>query len=121
MSEDENIQQVCHQVTKTHAIDEWGHSSVFSFVAVDIVNQLHKRQKEYLKDIILNTVNLFADNEMSAWSAVFSLIDFPHYKEILLDTSEKDEIAVYTNSVVSLLERIGLDHHKNEAIDKLNN
>lgn len=108
MAEDASIQAVCHEVTRTHAIDEWSHSSVFSFVASDIVNGLSRKEREYLRSIILRTVQMFANNEMGAWSTVFSMLDFPHAGEILHDVGDNNEISVYTDSLEALIDRIGL-------------
>jgi hypothetical protein len=109
MAEDSGIQSVCHRTTRTHAMDEWSHSSVFSFVATDLVQGLSQRERSYLRAVILKTVDMFANNEMGAWSAVFSMLNFPNYRDILNDVGENNEIAVYTDSVQSLIARIGLD------------
>lgn len=108
MAEDDSIQKICHQVTKTHAMDEWSHSSVFSFVAADIVNGLSLSEKNHLQYIIRKTVSMFANNELNAWEHAFVLAGLPHYKEIIHDSSELGEINVYTDSVENLIERIGL-------------
>ena len=108
MAEDDSIQAVCHEVTRTHAMDEWSHSSVFSFVATDIVHGLSRKEREYLRSVIVKTVQMFANNELGAWSTVFSMLDFPHARDILHDVGDSNEIGVYTESVESLLDRIGL-------------
>lgn len=51
---------------------------------------------------------MFANNELGAWSTVFSMLDFPHARDILHDVGDTNEIGVYTESVESLLDRIGL-------------
>jgi hypothetical protein len=109
MAEDSGIQSVCHRTTKTHAMDEWSHSSVFSFVATDLVQGLSRRERSYLRAVILKTVDMFANNEMGAWNTVFSMLQFPNYRDILNDVGENNEIAVYTDSVQALIARIGLD------------
>lgn len=109
MAEDNTIQSVCHEVTRTHAMDEWSHSSVFSFVATDIIRGLTRKEREYLKSIILKTVQMFANNELGAWATVFSMLEFPYTQDILHDVGDNNEIGVYTDSVERLLERIGLD------------
>lgn len=108
MAEDASIQAVCHEVTRTHAMDEWSHSSVFSFVASDVVHGLSRTEREYLRSVILRTVQMFANNEMGAWSKVFSMLDFPHANEILHDVGDNNEISVYTDSLQALVDRIGL-------------
>ncbi|MBV4493342.1 AurF N-oxygenase family protein [Pseudomonas oryzicola] len=108
MAEDTSIQAICHEVTRTHAMDEWSHSSVFSFVATDIVHGLSRKEREYLRSIILKTVQMFANNELGAWGTVFSMLDFPNAREILNDVGDSNEISVYTDSVESLINRIGL-------------
>ncbi|KAF0814868.1 hypothetical protein IGB42_00924 [Andreprevotia sp. IGB-42] len=108
MAEDTAIQAICHQVTRTHAIDEWSHSSVFSFVAADIVQGLGRAERAYLRETILKTVQLFANNELGAWEKAFSLVGLPHYQDILNDVGDTNEIGVYTGSVEALIERIGL-------------
>lgn len=108
MAEDTSIQAVCHEVTRTHAIDEWSHSSVFSFVASDIVHGLSRTEREYLRSIILRTVQMFANNEMGAWAKVFSILQMPHASEILHDVGDNNEISVYTDSLQALIDRIGL-------------
>jgi predicted metal-dependent hydrolase len=62
MAEDNSIQRICHEVTRTHAIDEWNHSSVFSTVALDVVHGLSGRERTYLRQVILKTVEMFANN-----------------------------------------------------------
>ncbi|HUE91068.1 diiron oxygenase [Pseudomonas sp.] len=108
MAEDTGIQPICHEVTRTHAMDEWSHSSVFSFVASDIVHGLSRKEREYLRSVILKTVQMFANNEMGAWATVFSMLAFPHARDILHDVGDRNEISVYTDSVEALINRIGL-------------
>lgn len=108
LAEDGSIQSVCHEVTKTHAMDEWSHSSVFSFVATDIVQGLSSNEREYLRSVILQTVQMFANNELGAWATVFSMVNFPYARDILHDTGDSNEINVYTDSVESLIDRVGL-------------
>lgn len=108
MSEDDSIQKICHEVTKTHAEDEWSHSSVFSFVAMDIVKGLSVNEKKYVASLIRETVHTFADNELPAWETIFSMVKFPHYKEIIGDTHHKNEITVYSESAEQVIDRIGL-------------
>jgi hypothetical protein len=109
MAEDSTIQSVCHRTTKTHAMDEWSHSSVFSFVATDLVHGLSRHERSYLRAVILKTVEMFANNEMGAWSTVFAMLNFPHAADILADVGPENEIGVYTGSVQALIARIGLD------------
>ncbi len=109
MAEDSGIQAVCHRTTRTHAMDEWSHSSVFSFVATDLVQGLSQRERAYLRAVIMKTVEMFANNEMGAWSKVFSMLRFPHADDILADVGRDNEISVYTDSVQALIARIGLD------------
>lgn len=108
MSEDNEIQRVCHEVTRIHAEDEWSHSSVFSYAALDIVRDLTSSERKYLSNIMEETTNIFADNELIAWKNVFELIDFPGYKDIIGDTNEQNEIEIYTKSVNAVISRIGL-------------
>jgi hypothetical protein len=116
MAEDNTIQPVCHEVTRTHAIDEWSHSSVFSLVATDIVQCLSRKEQEYLRSIMLKTVQMFANNELGAWATVFSMVEFPHAKDILHDTGDSNEIGVYTDSVEALIDRIGLTNPSRSSI-----
>lgn len=108
MAEDSSIQSICHEVTRTHAIDEWSHSSVFSSVAADIVHGLSSKEREYLRFTILKTVQMFANNELGAWATVFSMLNFPRAADILHDVGDNNEISVYTGSVENLIDRIGL-------------
>jgi len=108
MAEDTTIQTICHEVTRTHAVDEWSHSSVFSLVATDIVHHLNRQERELLRAIILKTVQMFANNELGAWAKVFSMLDFPNAQDILHDVGDSNEISVYTDSVERLIDRIGL-------------
>lgn len=108
MAEDTGIQAICHEVTRTHAMDEWSHSSVFSFVASDIVQGLSRKEREYLRAVILKTVQMFANNEMGAWAKVFSMVQLPHAEDILHDVGDNNEISVYTDSLEALINRIGL-------------
>lgn len=109
MAEDSSIQTVCHEVTRTHAMDEWSHSSVFSFVAIDIVSQLSTSEKVYLHEVIKKTVSMFANNEMGAWKKAFSLAGLEGGEDIVADVGDMGEINVYTGSVNSLLARVGLE------------
>lgn len=108
MAEDGSIQKVCHEVTRTHAMDEWSHSSVFSLVAADIVQGLSSREKDHLRSIILKTVHMFANNELGAWQKALSMVGFPRYRDIIHDVGDSNEIGIYTESVENLIDRIGL-------------
>ena len=108
MAEDRSIQAVCNEVTRTHAMDEWSHSSVFSVVATDIVRGLGREEREHLRRIILRTVQMFANNELGAWEKVFSMLKFPRSEDLLGDIGDSNEIGIYTHSVQNLLDRIGL-------------
>lgn len=108
LSQDESIQKVCHEVTRTHAVDEWSHSSVFSFVACDIVHTLSASERCYLQAVIGKTVEMFADNELGAWSQALSLAGLSGHETMLVECSKASEVEVYTESVFSLLSRIGL-------------
>lgn len=118
MAEDRAIQAVCHEVTRTHAMDEWSHSSVFSFVAMDMVRTLAHSEREHLRSIILKTVQMFANNELAAWETVFSMVNFPNARDILNDVGDRNEISVYTESVESLIARIGLSASSREEMDE---
>ncbi|TPG56771.1 diiron oxygenase [Ewingella americana] len=108
MAEDRSIQKVCHEVTRIHAEDEWSHSSVFSYVAYDIVRDLSLSERKYLRDIMLKTVDLFADNELGAWENIFSLVGMPYAKEIVSETQRCNEISIYLDSAEKVISRIGL-------------
>lgn len=108
MAEDDSIQSVCHEVTRAHAMDEWSHSSVFSLVATDIVQGLGRKERDYLRAIIPKTVSMFADNELGAWEKVLSMVGMADYRELLDDTKSMAGINIYTGSVESLIDRIGL-------------
>jgi hypothetical protein len=58
---------------------------------------------------------MFANNEMGAWEKVFSMVNFPNARDILHDTGDSNEIGVYTGSVESLIERIGLNSKSGQA------
>lgn len=109
LAEDTSVQSICHQVTKTHAMDEWSHCSVFSYVAADLITTLSKSEKMHLQNVIKKTVSMFANNEMGAWEMAFSHARLPRYKDIINDTETLGEVNVYTDSVDKLLSRIGLD------------
>ncbi|WP_234054173.1 MULTISPECIES: diiron oxygenase [unclassified Xanthobacter] len=124
MAEDNSIQPICHEVTRTHAIDEWGHSSVLSTVAMDVVHGLSNRERDYLRQVIVKTVQMFANNELGAWAKVFSMLQFAPGRDMLRDIGDTNEISVYTHSVETLLERVGLTRNEGnvstlaEAADK---
>lgn len=109
LASDTDIQPICHQVTRSHAMDEWGHSSVFSIAAEHVVSSLSENERRWFASVIPKTVEMFSDNELGAWAAAFGLLSFPHCEEILGDTLELDKINVYTNAVTGLLEKLGLD------------
>ncbi|MBZ3680910.1 MULTISPECIES: diiron oxygenase [Providencia] len=108
MAEDCSIQNICHEVTKTHAHDEWSHSSVFSYVAYDIVRDLGFSERKYMRDIMLRTVNLFADNELGSWKEAFKLSGMPHARDIIEETDNLNEIQIYLESAEAVITRIGL-------------
>lgn len=112
MSEDKSIQNICHEVTKAHAMDEWSHSSVFSYVALDVVKSLNAKEKTYLRDTMRKTIDVFASNELGAWECVLKLINFPNYKDIIADTGDNNEISIYVESVEAIIERIGINENK---------
>ncbi len=116
MAEDNSIQSICHEVTRTHAEDEWSHSSVFSLVARDIVSGLSRSEKNYLAKTMKSTVKMFANNELEAWSHVFNVAGIKDYKDIIHDTGNTNEINVYTKSVDTVIEKIGLDIMENEVV-----
>jgi hypothetical protein len=108
LSKNDEIQPICHAVTKAHAIDEWSHSSVFSTVVFDLVHSMNAAEKERFASVVRNTVEMFADTEMGAWEQVFKLIDFPDYEVILRESKKLVNVEVYKDSVEVLLSRIGL-------------
>lgn len=108
MAEDDSIQKICHEVTRVHAEDEWSHSSVFSYVAYDIVRDLNLNEKKYLREIMLKTVDMFANNELGAWEEIFSMVEFPYAKDIIAETDKCHEINIYFDSAEAIITRIGL-------------
>lgn len=108
MAEDYSIQRICHEVTRVHAEDEWSHSSVFSYVAYDIVRDLGTSERKYLRDTMLKTADLFADNELGAWETVFRLSGMPYAREIISETERCNEINIYLDSAETVISRIGL-------------
>jgi len=108
LSGDAFIQPLCREVTHSHSIDEWGHSSVFSVAAEHIVGSLTPSERSYFAGVIPRTVEMFADNEIGAWSAVFTQIAFPHREEIVRDVQKTGQVKVYQQSVMTLLDKLGL-------------
>lgn len=108
MAEDRSIQRICHEVTRVHAEDEWSHSSVFSYVAYDIVRDLGSGERKYLRDTMLKKADLFADNELGAWDTVFRLSGMPYAREIISETERCNEINIYLDSAETVINRIGL-------------
>lgn len=108
MAEDHSIQRICHEVTRVHAEDEWSHSSVFSYVAYDIVRDLGTSERRYLRDTMVKTADLFADNELGAWETVFRLSGMPYAREIISETERCNEINIYLDSAETVISRIGL-------------
>ncbi|MGD8165379.1 diiron oxygenase [Pantoea sp. FN0307] len=108
MAEDSSIQKICHEVTRIHAEDEWSHSSVFSYVAYDIVRDLSLSERKYLRDTMLKTADLFADNEMGAWENAFKIAGMPYAREIISETESCNEISIYLDSAEAVISRIGL-------------
>lgn len=108
MAEDHSIQRICHEVTRVHAEDEWSHSSVFSYVAYDIVRYLGTSERKYLRDTMVKTADLFADNELGAWETVFRLSGMPYAREIISETERCNEINIYLDSAETVISRIGL-------------
>ncbi|MEM5365271.1 diiron oxygenase [Paraburkholderia azotifigens] len=108
LSDDTLIQPMCREVTRAHAIDEWGHSSVFSAAAEHIIGSLSQSERAYFARVVPQTVDMFADNEMGAWSAVLTHIDFPNREEIIQDSHKIGQVKVYQDSVATLLNRLGL-------------
>lgn len=108
MAEDDAIQSICHEVTRTHAADEWSHSSVFSGAAATLVDGMSRQERMLFRSVILKTVEMFADHESGAWAKVFSMLQFPHGRDIIEDLGASEQVTIYTESVEHLLERIGL-------------
>ena len=108
MATDNSIQKICHEVTRIHAEDEWSHSSVFSYVAYDIVRELGPGERKYLRDTMLSTADLFANNELGAWEMAFRLAGMPHARDIIADTESCNEINIYLDSAETVISRIGL-------------
>lgn len=108
MAKDDSIQKVCHEVTRIHAEDEWSHSSVFSYVAYDIIRDLSLTEKKYLRETMLKTANMFANNELGAWEKVFNMIGIPYAQDIIAETERCNEINVYLDSAKIVIARIGL-------------
>ncbi|KUQ57029.1 diiron oxygenase [Enterobacter bugandensis] len=108
MATDDSIQKICHEVTRIHAEDEWSHSSVFSYVAYDIVRELGPGERKYLRDTMLSTADLFANNELGAWETAFRLAGMPYAKDIIADTESCNEINIYLDSAETVISRIGL-------------
>ncbi|WP_321818316.1 MULTISPECIES: diiron oxygenase [unclassified Paraburkholderia] len=108
LSDDAFVQPLCREVTRAHAMDEWGHSSVFSVAADHIVGSLSPSERLYFASVIPQTVEMFADNEMGAWAAVFAKIGFPHREEIVRDVQKIGQVKVYQESVMTLLDKLGL-------------
>ncbi len=108
LSDDAAIQPLCREVTRSHAIDEWGHSGVFSAAAEHVVGSLSASERQYFADIVPKTVEMFADNELGAWRSVFELLDFPHRDEIIRDSERVGKVKVYRDSVMTLLDKLGL-------------
>lgn len=69
---------------------------------------MSQQERAYFRSIILKTVGMFADPELGAWSTVFSMLKFPHARDIIEDIGASDTVAIYTESVENLIERIGL-------------
>lgn len=108
MAEDNGIQKICHDVTRIHAEDEWSHSSVFSYVAYDIVRDLSLSERRYLRNTMLKTAHFFADNELGAWDAIFKLTKMPCAGDIISETENSNEINIYLDSAELIISRIGL-------------
>jgi hypothetical protein len=109
MTDDSDIQPICQEVTRSHAMDEWGHSGVFSVAAEHVVASLSASERRWFASILPRTVEMFADNELGAWAAAFTLLSFPHREEIIGDSLELGKIGIYTDSVTGLIEKLGLD------------
>ncbi|GAB7525987.1 diiron oxygenase [Paraburkholderia sp. 2C] len=109
LAADTDIQPICREVTRSHAMDEWGHSRVFSVAAEHVVASLSESERRWFAGIVQRTVEMFADNELGAWAAALGMLSFPHREEMISDSMESDKINVYTNSVANLLEKLGLD------------
>lgn len=108
LSDDADIQPLCREVTRSHAIDEWGHSGVFSTAAEHIVASLRASERSFFADIVQQTVEMFADNELGAWASAFELLQFPHREEIIRDSERVGKVKVYRDSVMTLLDKLGL-------------
>jgi len=108
MAEDDSVQRICHEVTRTHAMDEWNHSSVFSFSAMDVIRGLSEKERDYFRAIIRKTVEMFTNNELGAWATVFQMVGMPFADQLIHDTGDSNEVSVYTDSVERLIDRIGL-------------
>jgi hypothetical protein len=109
LADDTGIQPICREVTRSHAMDEWGHSGVFSVAAEHVVASLSESERRWFGAIVPKTVEMFADNELGAWAAALDLLSFPHREEIIGDSVKVGKIHIYMQSVSNLLEKLGLD------------
>lgn len=109
LSGDTQIQPMCREVTRAHALDEWAHSSVFSVAAEHLIGELSSAERAFFASVIPLTVGMFADNELGAWAAALELLDFPHREEIIGDTGQLGKVSIYQESVANLLDKLGLE------------
>jgi len=109
LADDEIIQPICREVTRSHAIDEWGHSGVFSAAAEHVIAELSCIERNMFAGIVSRTVEMFADNELGAWRKAFEILSFPHHREILDETREVGRVQIYKESVSNLLGKLGLE------------
>lgn len=111
MTKDSNIQKICVDITKTHALDEARHSSIFSHIAFDVIKTLTETEKTYFCQVMRKTALMFTDNELSAWESIFKRLNFPNYKDIIFDTNTNNQISVYFDTTESVISKIGLESY----------
>jgi hypothetical protein len=103
-----SIQRLCKEVTAAHASDELIHSGVFTLVLKNAIQHLSERERRLLLNSMYEAIAIFANKELGVWSCILSQIKFPSYKSMLMASSAKPDITVYTAGVERLLKRTGL-------------
>ena len=107
LSNDNNVQKICKEITHSHAMDEWMHSSVFTQIFKYIYSMLSIKEKKYLLSIIPFAIKSFTSNEIESWNSVFKTLNIS--TDILSCPELSKPMNINTNGIKQLLNAVDID------------
>lgn len=92
-----------------HLSDEYHHSGVLTYAALDRLKSATKVEISLFKDIVWQTLPVFANTEMAEWEKVFKILNFPDDQVIMNETAQLQNIKRYDDSIQTLVFRLGMN------------